>query len=257
MARPTTFAVLLATVALAGALAGTMAGAAEPGVPALDPLPHASPLVPLPDNPAELTPEQRLQRQLDQQIRDAERKIEALHQKYGDLHEDRALPIDGKLDAPRKERDQAWNDLQRSLHLFDDQAAHGKHDVLDTGRPAAQAAQAGPLSAINQLRIAACYQELAAGTQTSPGDLQGGAMVLDHLDPGDLPDSERPRFYYLRVWFLAEQARRGEGDERSQQLKAAKAALLALQQLHSDTELTAAAATLLIGLDDPVKGQAH
>jgi len=257
MARPTTFAVLLATVALAGALAGTMAGAAEPGVPALDPLPHASPLVPLPDNPAELTPEQRLQRQLDQQIRDAERKIEALHQKYGDLHEDRALPIDGKLDAPRKERDQAWNDLQRSLHLFDDQAAHGKHDVLDTGRPAAQAAQAGPLSAINQLRIAACYQELSAGAQSSSGDLREGAKVLEQLEPGDLPDGERPRYHYLHVWFLAEQARHSEGDERVQSIKAAHAALITLQQLHSDTELNAAAAALLIGLDEPGKGQAH
>ena len=32
-----------------------------------------------------LTPEQRLQRLLDQQIRDADRKIEALRAKYGDL----------------------------------------------------------------------------------------------------------------------------------------------------------------------------
>ncbi len=249
MARTRFIAVLLA--------AACAAGAAEPGIPALDPLPHASPLVPLPDNPAELTPEQRLQRQLDQRIRDAERKIEALHQKYGDLHSERAVPIDGKLDAPRKERDQAWNDLQRSLHLFDDQAAHGKHDVLDTGRPAAQAAQAGPLSALNQLRIAACYQELAAGAQASAGDLGDGAKVLDQLDPGDLPDSERPRYHYLHVWFLAEQARRSEGDERAQRIKAAHAALTALQQLRSDTELTAAAAALLIGLDDPGKGQAH
>jgi hypothetical protein len=244
-------------VLLAAGAWGALAGAAEPGIPALDPLPHASPLVPLPDNPAELTPEQRLQRQLDQHIRDAERKIEALHQKYGDLHGERALTIDGKLDAPRKERDQAWNDLQRSLHLFDDQAAHGKHDVLDTGRPAAQAAQAGPLSAINQLRIAACYQELAAGAQASAGDLRDGATVLDQLDPGDLPDSERPRFHYLHVWFLAEQARHGDGDGRAQRIKAAHAALISLQQLHSDTELTAAAAALLIGLDDPGKGQAH
>jgi hypothetical protein len=253
MARALAIGVLLAIAASAGALAG----AAEAGVPALDPLPHASPLVPLPDSPAELTPEQRLQRQLDQQIRDAERKIEALHQKYGDLHEDRATPIDGKLDAPRKERDQAWNELQRSLHLFDDQAAHGKHDVLDTGRPTAQAAQAGPLSAINQLRIAACYQELAVGTQTAPGDLRDGAAVLEHLEPGDLPDSERPRFHYLRVWFLAEQARHSDGEQRAQQIKAAQAALSDLKQLHSDTELTAAATTLLIGLEDAGKGQAH
>lgn len=253
MSRMRLIAILLSTAAAAGALAG----AAEPGIQSLDPLPHASPLVPLPDNPAELTPEQRLQRQLDQQIRDAERKIEALHQKYGDLRSEHALPIDAKLDAPRKERDQAWSDLQRSLHSFDDQAAHGKHDVLDTGRPAAQAAQAGPLSALNQLRIAACYQELAAGAQASAGDLRDGAKVLDQLDPGDLPDSERPRFHYLHIWFLAEQARSSEGDERTKLVKAAHAALIALQQLHSDTELTAAAAALLIGLDDPGKGQAH
>jgi len=243
---------IIATLLTAAALAG----AAEPGIPGLDPIPHASPLVPLPDNPAELTPEQRLQRMLDQQIRDADRKIEALRAKYGDLPQTVPTVSGTSLEAPRKERDQAWSDLQHSLHAFDDHAASTKKDVLDSGRPVAQAAQIGPLSVVNQLRIASCYQELVSAGNSTASDLHDAQEVLDKIDQGDLPESERPRFHYLRVWFYAEQARRAEGEDRLKFINSANGALQALQQLHSDSELNTTARALLIGLDAPAKEKA-
>lgn len=241
-------------MALVGA--SSLAYAVEPGLPPLDPLPHASPLVPMPDNPADLTQEQRLQRLLDQQVRDADRKIEALRAKYGDLQPDNATATGPKLDAPRKERDQAWQDLQKSLHAFDDHAANSKHDILEAGRPAAQAAQVGPLSVVNQLRIASCYQELASSASASAADLHDGQVVLDQIDPAELPESERPRYHYLRVWFFAEQARLSDGTDRAGFIKSANTSLQALQQLRADSELTSTARSLLIGLDGSSKDKA-
>jgi hypothetical protein len=112
------------------------------------------------------------------------------------------------------------------------------------------------LSVVNQLRIAGCYQELASSGAATASDLHDGQLVLDKLDPADLPESERTRFHYLRVWFFAEQARRSEGPERIAFITSANASLQVLQQLRADGELTATARALLIGLEAPAKEKA-
>jgi hypothetical protein len=252
MRAPSPFVALLAAAAFAG---GATAHAAEGGLPALGPLPHTAPLAPPPDNPAALSPEQRLQRRLDALMRDRDHRIDGLLAKYGSLRPGPEPVADAKLVQPRKERDQAWDELQRALHAFNDQGVHAKRDVLDAGRPAAQVAQQAPLSALNQLRIAECFQELAGGPQASPGDLADGLAALDHLDRTQLPDNERPRSHYLRAWFLAEQARHAEGAERARLAKAAAEAVQALVQAHPESDLAATANALLIGLDAPASGK--
>jgi hypothetical protein len=246
---------LLWFVLIAPAVLAVSLSAEEPGLPALGPVPHSTPLAPPSENETTLSPDQRLQRQLHEEMRERDRMIEALKLQTDSLSQPGASAanpvISAKLEQPRKDRDQAWDELQRSLHAFDDSSVHAKHDVLDAVRPAGQLAQIGPLSSVNQLRVATCYQELASSPNAAPADVSAGFAVLDQLNPSDLPESERTRYQYLRVWFLAEQARTSSGAPRAKLVKAARAALQVLQQMGSASELATTASSLLIDLNDP------
>jgi hypothetical protein len=155
---------------------------------------------------------------------------------------------DASLEQSRQERDRAWDDL-RALLAAETRRTSPVPDPLDAGRPLAQAGQVSPLAAINQLRIAECYQELAAGARPEPGDLGAGNATIAQLDPALLPETERPRYHYLHTWFLAERARAATGNERERLVTEAvkQQTLLALR--YPDSELTKAAKILLLDLN--------
>jgi hypothetical protein len=225
-------------------LAAAAVPGAEVGAPPLDPTPKATPLIPGSEDPAALSPEARLQLRLAELVRERERRIQEI---LGTSGTPRRLPLvkgNASLEQSRQERDQAWDDLRALL------AAEGQpapvSDPLNAGRPLAQAGQVPILAAVNQLRIAECYQELAASPRPEPGDLGEGNATLAKLDPIQLPETERPRYHYLLTWFLAERARAATGVERDRLVAEAAKQQQLLAQRYPDNELTKAAKILLL-----------
>lgn len=234
---------------LAGALllAAATAPGADGGAPPLDPTPKATPLIPGSEDPAALSPEARLQLRLAELVRERERRIQEI---LGTSGTPRRLPPikgDASLEQSRQERDRAWDDL-RALLAAEGRRAAPAPDALDAGRPLAQIEQVPPLAAVNQLRIAECYQELAAGARPQPADLAEGHATLTLLDPASLPETERPRYHYLLTWFLAERARAATGAERDRLVTEAEKQQQLLRLRYADNELAKAAQALLLDL---------
>jgi hypothetical protein len=244
----------LAGAVLAASLSAPLAraAAAEPGMPSLGPLPHADPLPPLADDNAHLSPELQLQRRLQELIRQSDQRIQELEAKTqgltsGSLASSAPAGADGALSGPLQERDQALQDLQRTL-AAQRQAQHGHDDVLETARPAALAAQARPLTAVNQLRIGACYQQLITGGKSQPSDLDNGLAALAAVHVDELPDEERARYLFLHAWFLVEKARASSGAERDRLIAAAQDEERILTRDFPASELNDSAMALMTGL---------
>ncbi len=219
--------------------------------PSLDPIPRVQPLVPQVDDPATLTPADRLQRRLESLIRARDQSIRDLLQERQDLRPAQGAPTTPTLAEPLRERDQAHLDLRRALEAYDERVVGRFQDVLDASRPAAQALQRSTLGATNQLRIAECYHDLAASGTPSASDLSAGRAALNLVETADLGDGETVRFRYLTAWFLIEQARQTTGDARQQRFSEATAAVDRLAQDFPTSELLVAARGLLTGLTLP------
>lgn len=218
----------------------------DTGVPGGGPLPRLLPQAPgAVDAP---TPEQKLLWEIGRGLQERDQRIAELGAR---LPAGVRLPADSgisrpEIEQPRRERDQALAELQRTLDTFGVQRS-GRNDPLETARPAAKAAQAGPIAAINQLRIAECYQELAQNSAAA-ADLSEGTKALAACEVSQLPGLEQPRYYYLQTWFAAESARHANGDERGKLLTQAQDAQRILAAQFPGLELTVAAQALTMDL---------
>ena len=217
--------------------------------PPLDPAPRVQPLVPGAENPALLTPSDRLQRRLESLVRERDQRIRELMDQRQNLRPATASPENPALGEPLRERDQAHLDLRRALESYDERSVGRQRDTLDVYRPAAQAVQRSNLAATNQLRIAECYHDLAAAMTPTVADITAGFAALELIDIAELGDGEPVRYRYLRAWFLIEKARQATGDERIKQLAEATTAVDRLAQDHATSELVGAARGLLASLN--------
>ena len=217
----------------------------------LDPAPRVQPLVPQVDDPATLTPADRLQRRLESLVRDRDQRIRDLLLERQNLRPTTGASTDPALAQPTRDREQARQDLHRALEAYDERVIGRRQDVLDATRPAAQAVQRSTLAATNQLRIAECYHDLAATGTPEAADLAAGLKALGLVEAADLGDGEAVRLRYLTAWFLIEQTRRATGDTRAKLMTDATGAVERLAQEHPTSELTAAARGLLAGLTLP------
>jgi len=232
-------------------LAGFCAAFAGEVSPGLDPAPRIQPLIPTVDDPATMTPADRLQRRLESLVRERDQRIRDLLLQREGLRPATGAPSAPALAPPLRERDQARQDLRRALEAYDERTVSRQMDVLDATRPQAQAVQRSTLAATNQLRIAECYHDLAATVTPETADLAAGITALNLIELADLSDGDPVRFRYLHAWFLIEQARQASGAERSKITTAASAAVERLAQDHPTSELVAAARGLLAGLNLP------
>jgi Skp family chaperone for outer membrane proteins len=219
--------------------------------PGLDPTPHVQPLVPTVDDPATMTPADRLQRRLESLVRERDQRIRDLLLQRENIRPATGVPTDPTLAQPTREREQARLDLRRALEAYDERASSQRQDVLDATRPLAQAVQRSTLAATNQLRIAECYHDLAATGTPDPADLAAGLKALGLIEVADLGEGEPARMRYLQAWFLIEQARQATGEERSRLATSATTAVERLAQEHPTSELVTAARGLLAGLTLP------
>lgn len=219
--------------------------------PGLAPAPRVQPLVPQVDDPATLTPADRLQRKLESLVRERDQRIRDLLLLRQDLRPTTGSPGDPALAQPAREREQARQDLRRALESYDERVVGRQLDVLDATRPAAQAVQRSTLAATNQLRIAECYHDLAASGAPEPADLAAGMKALALVELADLGEGEVVRLHYLRVWFLIEQARQASGDQRTKLTVEASTAVDRLAQDYPTSELVPTARGLLNGLTLP------
>ena len=215
------------------------------GLPPLDPQPKTAPLAPLALDLAKLSDSERLRRRLEELVRERDSRARELQDRYGDLRLPRPSVAGTPLEEPAKERDRAWDDLQRELNTYAETHAHSEQDVLNAAKPGRQAAQHSTLAASNQLRIAECYHDLAADGKPTTADLAAGMAALTRLDANELPESERPRLHYLRVWFLAEQARQATGDTHDKLVGEARTAAGRLRQEFPTSDLSPAAERLV------------
>jgi hypothetical protein len=231
---------------LSCALASASEAMPDFGAPSGGPLPRLIPQAPgAVDAP---TPEQKLLWDIGRGLLERDQRIAELGAR---LPAGVRLPAERgvsrpEIEQPRRERDQALAELQRALETFGVQRGGG-HDPLETARPAAKAAQAGPIAAINQLRIAECYQELAHSSAAA-ADLSEGAKALAACDVSQLPGLEQPRYYYLQTWFAAESARHATGEERAKFLTQAQDSQRLLAGQFPGLELTVAAQALTLDL---------
>ncbi|HEX3133562.1 MAG TPA: hypothetical protein VHX44_08255 [Planctomycetota bacterium] len=219
--------------------------------PGLDPAPRVQPLVPQVDDPATLTPADRLQRKLESLVRDHDQRIRDLLLQRQDLRPATGSPGNPALAQPAREREQAHQDLRRALESYDERVVGRRQDVLDATRPAAQAMQRSTLAATNQLRMAECYHDLAASDTPDAADLAAGMKALGLVEVADLGDGEAVRLNYLRAWFLIEQARQATGDARAKLTAQASTAVDRLAQDFPTSELVLTARGLLTGLNLP------
>ena len=217
--------------------------------PSLDPAPRIQPLVPGVENPASLTPSDRLQRRLESLVRERDQRIRELMDQRQHLRPATAAPENPALEEPLRERDQAHLDLRRALENYDERVVGHHRDTLDVTRPAAQAAQRSNLAATNQLRIAECYHDLAAAMTPPVADITAGFAALELIEIAELGDGEPVRYRYLRAWFLIEKARQASGEARTKLLAEATTAVDRLAQDHATSELVGAARGLLAGLN--------
>jgi hypothetical protein len=229
--------------------AALASGEEDPALPGLAPVPRLVPLTPVVGLPERDDADEKLLRRIAEQAREREQRIAELLDAHGGARPPLADTSAPELVRPRKDRDQAWAALQAALQKAPERA-RAQGDPLDAGTAVNQARQEPLISAANQLRIAECYRDLAAAPMPDGKELDTGLDVLAKLDPGLLAESERPRYHYLRTWFLAEQARHASGPERARLLLEAQAAARELQA-RPDSELAAAAQALFIGLSPP------
>ena len=225
--------------------------AGEAGSPSLDPLPQIAPLVPLIANPNALSPEERLQRNLESLVRDRDSRIRSLLDQRGDLRPADATLQHETLDEPFRDRNQARDDLRRALESYDDRSTSRRPDILNANRPIEQAMQRSTLAATNQLRIAECYYDLSLNSQSQTKELIAGLAALELVNIAELDDGDPIRYRYLRAWFLMEQARLASADKKENLITEATAAVERLTKDFPASELANTASNLLKRLTTP------
>ncbi len=226
-----------------GAIAPTL------GAAPIAPAPHLRPLLPIEVDDPRAGEDERLQRRLAERVRDLDSRAVALIAANGGERPRAGDPQAPALEEPRRRRDTAYADFRRALQ---DRVAHGVRaapDALDAADPQGQERARTPIAAINQLAIAECYKDLTASADGTRDDLIHGLHGLDAVDIAGLPESELPRLYYLRLWFLAEDARRTPAAERAEKTTAARIAAKDLAARFPSSELARTAPTLIIDLD--------
>ncbi len=251
------------TVLLALGLGLRAAAGAEDLAPTLPPLPATTPLPPSVEAVHRDDDSELLQR-IDRLIQDREGRIAALVKEGAGPD-----PVAGKTPrietedpatiATLKAHAEARSELRKALDAAARRNAQGNRDVLDRGRPRAQAAQAGPLTAQNQLAIAECWKDLAGSPDGGLADLESGIAAIAATDTAKLPDAERPRMLYLALWFQLETARRLPADapaaERAKRVATARERQAELASQFPDSALTRTAEALFAGVETTPTGK--
>lgn len=247
----------LRRIAVACGLAASLLGAAEDIAPPLPPLPSTAPLPPS----AQAVPrddDDALVQTIDRLIATRDQRISELL-KEG-VAPDRTAGRTPRLDTADtavldllRAHAQARTDLRKALEEAAARGGRPAEDPLDRGRPRVQAAQTGPLEALNQLAIAECYKDLAGSPEGTAADLAAGLAALQTTDAAKLAESERPRLLYLSLWFGLESVRRLPRDapdaERAKLLAAAREKQAELVNQFPASPLAQTAEALFAGLD--------
>lgn len=219
------------------------------GVPTLPPTPRTTPMVPGGRNETALSPATRLQRRLEQLVREREERISALIS-AGTQASGPARLEDPALEEPLRAREGAWKELRQALADFVGRNPTARKDLLAT-RPRQDPALAQPLGAQNRLAVAECYKDLASGSEGTLKDVDDGLATLADLDRSALAEADRILAAYLLVWFHAERTRllpAGEAEGRRRSTAAAASALAELRALAPEGELALAAGALVSSL---------
>ena len=231
--------------------------AVEDGLPPLPPLPRTVPGTPILEK-VDANPDDQLQRRIDKEVHQRDQAISTLMQAgtIGTLPEPEA--DDPQMVEALKAAKTARRDLGLALDDYVSRTPRVQKDVLDRGERRTQAGQAAPLEAQNLLAIAECYKDLASAPQGGAGDVSAGQEALGKLDLTRLPDGDRPRAVYLRLWFQLEKMRKAPADlpvaERRKQMAEARAIQNELTSQFPASELALTADALFRGLEDaPVK----
>ncbi len=260
---------LIFVLGLTVLLAGTAAQAAEgSGPPAAEKnqdgaatLPPQAATTPLP--PGQLPSfyddsDELLLKHLDELIAERDRKIAGLplgaEPSLATSHRTpRIDPRDPQAQEALTQHAAARVILRQALEDAAARSGQGETDVLDRGRPRSQAAQLGPLAAVNQLAIAECYKDLAATVDGSALDVTAGLAALAAIDATHLTDSERPRHLYLTLWFQLDQVRKMPPDapanERARLVKIAYETRSDLANQFPTSALSQTAEALFSGID--------
>jgi hypothetical protein len=228
-----------------------LAGAAEDGggAPALDPTPVVVPMRPQSADPADADPDARLRRRLADLVVERERRIAELARAREGRPAAAPAHVAG-LDAPRRERDEALARARAGAQELVAKTRAARGDTLDVAAPAQVQEQGATLGAGNQLAIAECYRRLVAEQDGGAADLVAGQAALDRVDAAKLVAADLPRMLYLRVWFLAERARRSDSpEERSRLVAAAREVQRDLLRDWPKSELAHTAQRLVLDLD--------
>lgn len=215
--------------------------------PPLDPVPVTVPLRP-DDGPRGDDPEARLRRRLADAIAERDRRIAELARSR-DGRAPVAAPEVAGLDDARRARDEALAAARAGAQQLVAKTRATRGDVLDVAAPVQMQEQGDALGAGNRLAIADCYRRIVAEQAGTPEDLATGQAALDQVDAAKLPAADLPRLLYLRVWYLAERARRSaDADERERLVAAAREVQRDLLRDHPQSELARTAQKLVLDL---------
>lgn len=225
------------------------AAAQDGGAPALDPSPIAVPMRPQTADPGDADPDARLRRRLAELVVERERRIAELA-RAREGRPSAVPPQVGGLEPQRRERDEALARARAGAQELVAKTRAARGDTLDVAAPAQIQEQGAMIGAGNQLAIAECYRRLLAEQGGGDADLAAGQEALDRVDAARLAASDLPRMLYLRVWFLAERARRSPAaEERARLLAAAREVQRDLLRDWPRNELAQTAQKLVIDLD--------
>lgn len=224
--------------------------AVEQGVPALDPVPVPSPLVPQPARQRKDDPQQDLLDRLVVRMRSIDTRMGELLHRHGGKRPAISLRDLPDLERERELRDEAWRTLREALAQIPAPGRSHHRELPDaTAQAAVDDAQARELRALNALAVAEIHRELhQSATGPSGEHLRRGEAVLAQIVEEHLARDDRPRLRNLQLWFLLERARHPDlaPDERAAVLERARAQLAGLRRDYPDDLRVEAASWALI-----------
>ena len=227
--------------------------ALEDGSPPLPPQPRTTPGTPALEK-ADANAEDQLQRRIDREVHNRDQAISVLMQAGTAANVPEPDAKDPQFAEPMKAAKAARRDLKIALEDYVSRTPRVQKDVLDRGERRTQAGLAAPLEAQNLLAIAECYKDLASGPQGTAQDVTDGQESLAKLDLARLPDGDRPRAVYLRLWFQLEKLRKAPADlpvtDRRKWMTEARAIQNELTSQFPASELSLTADALFRGLED-------
>ncbi len=226
---------------------------AEDGLATLPPAPRTVPVPPIPDAEVTLPEDERLQRRLDRLVRERDLVIGQRQQRGAAAVPPLPDGTDPAFVRPVKEHASARRELRQALIDYIERTPHDRIDVLDRGARRAQLALAGPLVAANHLAVAECWKDLASAQGGTRAEVAEGLASLDALDGTKLPEDDRPRALYLRLWFLCEDIRKAAHppEARAQALAKARNIQAELAAAFPASELSLTSEALFAALDLP------